>query len=296
MSNTLPALIIILMWSGSLLIASLPLALSIVSQSVLQIALTIAVAPLIFAFSFVTIGGILSNFARHAIIPGTFPRENFHKIYFWRRVYGTTWTQLFYFSPLYSICLAVPLFKKYMLYLYGYRGISSNFVVYPDTWLRDLPVLQFGDKAYLSNKATIGTNMCLTDGTILVDKVSVGTAGLVGHLAMIAPGAVIGEHAEIGVGCSIGIRAIIKPYASIKPDCVINHGAIIGEGTSIGALSHIGMRAKIGAGIKIPPGSNIKAGTIVENQDQLDALLKLEIQENISQMSKLVAKHHSKVS
>lgn len=55
-------------------------------------------------------------------------------------------------------------------------------------------------RVYLSNRATIGTNMCNIDGTILVAPIRIGRGAMVGHLAMIGPGATLGKKAEIGVG------------------------------------------------------------------------------------------------
>lgn len=276
MVNSLPLLIILCIWGGSFATASLPLAFAISLQSFWGTVGAIACMPLIFITTFVTIAGSLSRMAQHAIVPGTFPRKNFDKIYFWRRVYGTCWTQLYYFKPIYSVCLAIPFMKKYTLRVYGYRGPSTSFVVYPDTWIRDLPVLDIADKAYLSNKSTIGTNICLSDGNILVDKVTIRESGLIGHMAMIAPGTVIEENAEVGVGCSISIRSVIKKRATLKPNVMIGHGVVVGERVEVGAFSHVGMRSRIGEGVKIPAGSNIPAGAVILNQADLDAKIQDE--------------------
>lgn len=82
---------------------------------------------------------------------------------------------------------------------------TEGHTVYPDTWIRNLP-LEIGECAQVPNRATLGTNMCLHDGTILVDEVRIGEGALIGHLSMIAPGAVIGDHAEVGVGTPSCLR------------------------------------------------------------------------------------------
>jgi hypothetical protein len=71
--------------------------------------------------------------------------------------------------------------------LFGYRG-SMNFTIYPDTWIRDLPLLKFEDGVYVSNRATLGTNMVLSNGFLLVGEITLRAKALVGHLAMLAPG------------------------------------------------------------------------------------------------------------
>ena len=213
--------------------------------------------------------GLFSRLAQSGIKRGKFPREPYHPVYFKRRVYGALWTQVFYFKPVYSVVLAIPVFKTWVMRLFGYEN-STDFTVYPDTWIRDLPCLKIGAGAYLSNRATIGTNICLADGHILVDNVRVAEKGLIGHLAMLAPGAKVETGAEIGVGCSIGIRVSVKAGASVKPDCTINHGAVIGEGASIGTKTYLGLKCSIGAGLQIPAGANIPNGAILLTQEDVN--------------------------
>jgi hypothetical protein len=39
-----------------------------------------------------------------------------------------------------------------------------TFTVYPDSWIRDLPLLPFGQGEYVANPSTIGTNIVLNKG------------------------------------------------------------------------------------------------------------------------------------
>jgi carbonic anhydrase/acetyltransferase-like protein (isoleucine patch superfamily) len=236
---------------------------------------SIGLFPLLFCIAFPVIGGLLSKFGQSGIKKGKFAREAFHPVYLRRRIYGACWTQLYYFKPVYAVVLAIPVLKKLVLRLYGYTE-SCEFVVYPDTWIRDLPILKVGKGSYLSNRATIGTNICLSDGSIFVDSIRVQEKGLVGHLAMLAPGSKVGAGAEIGVGVAVGIRTNVKDGASIKPSCSLNHGSIIGKGADIGTMSYIGLRCEIGDGLKIPAGANIPAGAILRTQDEVNQLYSLE--------------------
>ncbi|MDQ3230189.1 MAG: hypothetical protein M3Q07_00065, partial [Pseudobdellovibrionaceae bacterium] len=147
---------------------------------------------------------------------------------------------------------------------------STSFVVYPDTWLRDLPVLSIGKDAYLANRSTIGTNICLNDNTIMVDSIQIKDRGLVGHLSVLAPGCKIEEGAEVGVVTSIGLRSWIGPQVSIKPNCLINHGCSLEEGCEIGTRSYIGLRVRVGKGVKVPAGANIPEGAVILNQTDMD--------------------------
>lgn len=238
-------------------------------------ALLLFSAPIAFSLGFVLISGVLSKPAQKAIVAGKFPRDLKNPVYGLRRLYGLCWTSIFYFSPLYYVMLSVPVFKKFLFRMFGYKG-SLNFTVYVDTWIRDLPLLQLEDGAYLANKSTIGTNMCLGDGSILIDSVYVGKNGLIGHLAMIGPGSKIYENAEIGVGVGFGIRSVAKMKSKIQPTVCINHGVIIGNNSEVGTMSYVGTKVVIKDNLKIPAGANIPAGSIIESQDQIQNIMSSE--------------------
>jgi carbonic anhydrase/acetyltransferase-like protein (isoleucine patch superfamily) len=231
--------------------------------------------PAVFGFTYVTVCGLLSRPFQKAIITGKFPRKTNHEVYGPRRLYGLCWGGIFYFYPLYYAFLSVPFLKKYLFWLFGYRG-TTNFIVYADTWIRDLPLLKLSHGAYLSNKATLGTNMCFRSGFILVDNVTVAESALIGHLAMIAPGVSVGASAEVGVGAAIGIRARIQDGAKIAGHCSINHGADIGKGCDIGPATYIGVRAVLRDSLRIPAGTNIPNGAILNTQEDVDGYISSE--------------------
>jgi len=227
---------------------------------------------MIFTVTFVTLAGLLSQFSQKGIIRGKFPREALHPVYLQRRIYGMMWTQVYYFKPLYAVVLAIPFFKTYVLRLFGYRG-DTDFVLYPDTWIRDLPILKVGSGAYLSNKSTIGTNICLTDGSVLVDRVILEQKSLVGHLAMVAPGVKLGPSAEVGVGCAIGIRVRMAEGAKVNPSCTLNHGSIIGSHSEIGTYANVGLRTEVGPGLKVPSGTVLPPGMVFQTQQDVDRIV-----------------------
>ncbi len=276
MYNSLPIFLNLVIWSGSFLIALTPV-LVFQPNSLLQSYFYFAVVPVLFILSFIGLAGGLSRLGRRGIIRGTFPRQPFHPIYLLRRIYGVCWTQVYYFKPLYSVALSIPLLKKLLFRVFGYK-YSTNFVVYPDTWIRDLPVLKIGEGAYLSNRATIGTNICLSDGNILVDSVEVEEKGLIGHLAVLAPGAKIGKKAEVGVSATIAIRTTLKENSKIHPCCMINHGAVVGEGTKIGTMSYVGVKTILGPHLNIPAGANIPAGMVLMKQEEVNQYYSSETQ------------------
>jgi carbonic anhydrase/acetyltransferase-like protein (isoleucine patch superfamily) len=269
MPNILPLFLISTIWCLAFIAAFTPVII-FKSNSLPLTYLTYLSVPVIFVFTFITVAGLLSRFAQRGIVTGTFPRVALHKIYFLRRVFGTCWTQVFYFKPVYAIALGIPGLKTYLFRIFGYKH-STQFVVYPDTWIRDLPVLKFGQGVYLSNRATIGTNICLKSGDILVDSIEVDDKGLVGHLAILAPGVKIGKGVEVGVSATIAIRTKLLDQSKINPCCMINHGVVVGENTQIGTMSYVGLKSVLGANLNIPAGANIPAGSVINSQQEMDS-------------------------
>lgn len=220
--------------------------------------------------------GICIAFARlgiKAVIPGRFPRQADHPVYGRRRLYGTMWTAIYYFKPLYWLLLSTTFSKKILLRGFGYQG-SLKMVTYPDTWIRDLPLLNVEEGAYLANKATIGTNMCLSDGTILVDRVKIGKNAVIGHLCMLAPGVEVGAHSETGSGSALGMGVKLGRHVSVGPHALVNHGSIIADGVKVGTSSHVGIKVRInGENLVIPPFTCIPDYSVINTADDLHAVI-----------------------
>ncbi|OQW49013.1 MAG: hypothetical protein A4S09_12935 [Proteobacteria bacterium SG_bin7] len=264
-------------WILPFLVASTPAILIGGAWGIAGKYLGMAVALPIFAITFILVAGLISRFGKRGIVKGKFPRELKNPVYFARALYGAAWTQLFYFRPLYAVALAVPPLRTFMFRIFGYSA-NLDFTLYPDTWIRDLPILNVGKGAYLSNRSTIGTNMCLTDGSILVDGIEIAEKSMVGHLTMLAPGVKIGGESEVGVGCAMGIRVKIGNKVSIRPSTTVNHGCHLEDGCEIGTMSFIGLRAHVGPGIKIKAGANIPAGANILSQEEAEQYFSSETQ------------------
>ena len=263
----------------ALFIFSLPMALTATPFFVLEatwakIAWAVC-SPAFFSFTFMLTAGVCSRFFQAGVVKGKFPRQLSHPVYFARRMYGLCWTMVFYCTPLYALCLTIPTFKKVLFRLFGYKT-TLNFVTYPDTWIRDLPLLKIGEGAYLANKSPIGTNIWLMDGDILVDRVKIGDGSILGHLAMLGGGATVGDKCEIGIGAAVGLRAKLHHGAKVSSCASVNHGAELGLGVDIGAGSYIGVKAIIRDGIKVPGGANSPAGAIISTQQDLEHYISSE--------------------
>ncbi len=229
--------------------------------------LTLIFAPLLYSVLFLSLAALLSLPHQSSIIAGRFPRDVNHPVYFHRRLYGLCWTAVYYFTPIYFLALSFSPLKTLLFRGFGYRG-DMGFTTYPDTWIRDLPLLQLGKGAYLSNKATIGTNIALPDGTILVDPVSVEAKALIGHLVMLAPGTKVKRGAEVGVGTAIGLKTIVGEGVKINPGCSLEHGVKLGAGVKVGSVTYIASAVEVAPDIVIPSGVTIPARTRITRQEE----------------------------
>jgi len=261
------------------LMASIPMGLAIspiiILDSTWMKIVAASLSPVIFVLSFTSIAGVLSLPFSPYIVSGKFPRDITDKVYGPRRMYGLCWGAVFYFTPVYYAFMSVPSLRTFMLRLFGYRG-AKDIALAPDAWIRDLPLLKFEKGIYVANKATIGTNICLADGNIMVGAVTLKEKALVGHLSMVAPGTVIGKNSEVGVGSGIGIRVQIGDEVRVGPTTTLNHGCKIGNKANIGTKSYIGIRAIIGDGITLPPGSNIPDGAVIKTQSDVESYISSE--------------------
>lgn len=236
--------------------------------------MALSAAPVVHAITFLVVAGLLSRPFRTAIHEGTFQRDLRYPDYARRRLHTSCWTSVYY-SSYYPLYLSVPMLKVLMFRMFGYQG-SLDFTVYPDTWLRDLPILRISKGAYISNKATIGTNMPLQNGKILVEAVEVGEGALVGHLTMIGAGTRLGEHCEVSHGTACGVRVVIGARSFVGGNSVIEHTARIGDDVYVGHLSFIGLGARISNGIILPSGALVPRRARIKTQADADRCVSSE--------------------
>lgn len=232
--------------------------------------------PVIFIAVYVGVCIGFAQLTKKALIPGRFARQLTDPVYGPRRIFGTMWTAIYYNKPLYWLLLSTDTTKKILFRGFGYTG-PLDFTTYPDTWIRDIPLLKLGSKAYLANRSTLGTNIVLSDGNILVDSITIGDNTVIGHLSIIGIGSKFGKGTEFGLSSATGIRVHIGDNVHVSPRSDLNHGCRIGDGVKIGSSSYIGVKAQIvGEGIDLPAMSNIPAGAIINSQADLVDLIDKE--------------------
>ena len=238
-----------------------------------------AAAPLwiaVYVLAVLAILGAIGFATSRSIRPGIFARDLGDPVYFGRRVYGCAWNCLYYFSPIYAACLAIGPLRWWVFRSFGYKG-TLDFVIQPDTWIRDLPLLSFGKGAYLANKATLGTNVVLRSGYILVGRIRVGCRSAVGHGAALGPGVVVGDMSEIGVHTQVGVDTVIGSSVRIESACSISHKVTIEDRVSIGGRSCLGPGVVVCSGERLPVNSfrrrrDVARGDVIESEQDEVAL------------------------
>ena len=202
---------------------------------------------------------------------GRFQRSPADRDYLARRVHGAAWTTLFYCKPVLSLVLGSRPLRGLVLRGFGYRG-SLDVTLYPDTWVRDLPLLDLADGVYVSNRATLGTNV--VDGArILVSGIKLGERSVVGHLALVGGGLVAGADVAIGQGAAVGFRVRIGDGTYVGPCAQVGHASRRGERVVLGHGVGLGDRCRIADGLSLPDGLLVPAGTRLRRQADVDALV-----------------------
>lgn len=235
--------------------------------------LLFGLAPVLYTLSVAGFAAVLARTVVNRVATGRFSRSETDSDYVARRLYGTCWATLYYCKPVYFLLLGVPCLRRSLFEAFGYRGRSMDFTIYPDSWIRDLPLLDFDEGVYISNRATIGTNVVRPGGMIHVDRVAIGARSIVGHLAMIAPGARLGADVELGVGSAVGFKTVLADGVRIGGNCTVDHATRLGERVQVGHSVHIGLRCSIGPGLRLPAGTVVPDHTSLRTQEDVERLL-----------------------
>ena len=258
--------IIVFILGGACVLHGLPF---MFSDSIFLKCFLLLVLPVTFPVSMVAICAVINKPFQGAIASTLVARDLSLPFYFSRRVYGACLATLMSFSGLYYIILSLPWLKKFMFQSFGYAGKHCNFTTYTDVWMRDVKLLDLGDSSYLGNQSTLGTNICTTDGKLLVGKIKIGDNSQLGRLCILGPGTRIGNQSETGVRTILGIKTIAKSKVKVAGASVVSHGVVLEDGVTVGEYSYIGSKSHIFEGIALPMAFNVKAGTIIASQEDV---------------------------
>ena len=215
--------------------------------------------PALDLLSLVLAAGSLAHLARGAVRPGRFARDPRTRTDFGRTVYGAAWTSVIYCRPVLHAVLSCSPLRALCFRLFGYRG-QLDFTTSPDTWLRDLPLLDLGAGAYLANRATLDTNTVEPNGHIRVDGIRIGARTVVGHLALVSQGVVLGDDVVVGVNAALGRKARVGDGA--------HFGAR--SNVALGTGVYVGRRARVAAGLRLAAGAHVPDRAQLRTQADAD--------------------------
>lgn len=252
------------------LIGLLPLALHGLA-ALATLALASRVGPFaipVYPIALMLAAGLIGRCVARHVQEGRFHRDPNTPLYRGRMIYGAAWTSLYYCKPILHLLLSCPPLKALMFRLFGYRG-SLDFTIYPDSWIRDLRLLDFGPGTYVANRATLGTNQVRADGQIQVAPIRTGSRVIIGHLAMVGGGTVIGDDSEVGVAAKVGFKVRIGDRVAVGPDAVVDSGSRLHDDVAIGAKAYVGKCCIIGKGVQVPAGMVIPDRTVLRSDADL---------------------------
>lgn len=187
-----------------------------------------------------------------AIRPGRFRRDPQDSTYAARLRYTAALRGYVYNPSLLEVVLSLPWLKTLFFRSFGYRG-STEFTIYPSCWIRDLPLLDIGERAYLADGIVLGSNQVSVDQQwIRVGRITIGARTIFDQQCMVGYGSSIGQDCVIGVRVSVGMNVRIGTGCKVGPSSTIGHQCRIGNGVTVGHAVTIGNFSRVDDGIEIP--------------------------------------------
>ena len=196
-----------------------------------------------------------------SIQTGKFPRDISNAIYS-DRLYYTNKLRFF----LSEIHLMNQIFsnqglKSLFFQTFGYEK-NVNFTIYPNTWLRDLPLLDIGENVYLGDHLILGTNRITPDQKeVIVAPITIGDNTIFDQSCAIGCGSNIGKNTQVAFNVAISSKCKIGSNVIIGSQTGISHCVRIGSDVTIGDACKIGQFAIIEDGAKVPDFTQIPAFT-----------------------------------
>lgn len=191
------------------------------------------------------------------IRPGRFRRDPESPPYRARLCYTANLRRFVYNPALLERVFGSRDLQEQFLKVFGYQG-STRFTVYPKCWIRDLPLLDFGDGVYLGDGIVLGTNQVSTcQQFVTVDRIAVGSGTVMDQECMIGYGSAIGRDNVVGVRVLFGARATTGARCRFAPRATVGHHCRLGDDVSVGHDTFIGSFSVVESGVEIPDYSRI---------------------------------------
>lgn len=201
---------------------------------------------------------------------GQFDRNPESKDYEDRLVYTKVLRKFIYNPAILNEIFSDASLKEHFFRTFGYQG-ALDFTIYPNCWLRDLPLLDIGSGTYLADGILLGTNQVSTDQKVLrVGTIKIGERCVFDQQCKVGYNSVIGDHCIIGIQTAIGLKCTMGNNVKVGEATTIRHGVTIGDNVQIGAETQIGNFCMIEEGVIIPEFTRIPSFSLVTSEGIFD--------------------------
>jgi acetyltransferase-like isoleucine patch superfamily enzyme len=191
------------------------------------------------------------------IVGGRFARDPETEIYKGRLHYTEELRKFMYNPALLNIVFSDEQLKSLFFRTFGYKG-NLNFRIYPNAWLRDLPLLDIGENAYLADGIVLGSNQVSQDQRyITVGKIKIGANTVFDQNCALGYGTTFGTDCTIGYGTSIGIKNKFGDGCKLGEVVSIGHGSSFGKGVVLDQNVYVGNMCKLDDEVQLASGTNI---------------------------------------
>jgi carbonic anhydrase/acetyltransferase-like protein (isoleucine patch superfamily) len=194
---------------------------------------------------------------------GSFKRESESRDYQDRLIYTRAFRKFAYNPAILNEIFSCAELKKSFFRTFGYKG-ALDFTIYPNCWLRDLPMLDIGSKTYLADGILLGTNQVSTDQKVLkVGTIKIGERCVFDQDCKVGYNSVIGDDCIIGIQTSIGLKCKMGNNVKLGEACTVRHGVSFGNDVIVGGETQIGNFCIIEDGVVIEEFSTIPSFSLV---------------------------------
>ena len=201
---------------------------------------------------------------------GQFERNPDSKDYQDRLVYTKVFRKFIYNPAILNEIFSDASLKESFFRTFGYQG-ALDFTIYPNCWLRDLPLLDIGSGTYLADGILLGTNQVSTDQKVLrVGTIKIGERCVFDQQCKLGYNSVIGDDCIIGIQTAIGLKCTMGNNVKVGEATTIRHGVTIGDNVQIGAETQIGNFCIIQEGVVIPEFTRIPSFSLVTSEGIFD--------------------------
>lgn len=201
-----------------------------------------------------------------SIKTGRFKRNTQQTSYQHRLIY-TKYLRAYVYDPArLNIVFSDAALQHLFFRTFGYQG-NTRFTIYPNVWLRDLPLLDIGENVYLGDGILLGTNQVSENQQFIkVGKISIGNNSIFDQQCSVGLDTKIGHHVQARFRAAVGLKCTLGNHVVLGECCVIGHKTQLDDGVIIGTGVKLGNFVKVEANVHIPEHAVIPSFSHVTQQ------------------------------